>query len=128
MMERHELSALCDNMTDLEYADLLASVKADGFVDYVIKTYEGKVLDGWHRYRAANDADMVHTLLIDEFTGLDPREYVRQKNLYRRNYTASQRTAIAVALNEWTPAGNPNLDTERLKEVGHRASRRGAIK
>lgn len=52
-LDRHELSAFFRDMPDEDYQSLLESVSKYGFVDNVIRLYEGQILDGWHRYRAA---------------------------------------------------------------------------
>ena len=111
LLARHPLSAICEDMPPDEYQKLVESVRRDGVLEYVIKTleHEGEphILDGWHRYRAAHDAGKQKGLIITGYTGGDPVEYIRAKNLARRHLTASQRAAIEVKLSDWAKTGRP---------------------
>lgn len=126
--ERHELSALFQDMSDESYNELKSDVKRNGFTDPEIFLYDGKILDGWHRYSVAcelqktNELDFVK--LSQEF---DAKTYVVSKNLHRRHYTPSQRAQIVVEANEWGQHGgdrskSPNGDlksrTDLAKEAG----------
>ena len=54
-LQRHELSAIFGDMSEQDYKSLLESVQRDGFIDDAIKLLDGQLLDGWHRYRAAQE-------------------------------------------------------------------------
>ena len=58
-MERHELSELFGDMTELEFSEFISDVEHNGFAQPIIYTYEGKILDGWHRYQVAVNLDKV---------------------------------------------------------------------
>ncbi len=70
-----------------------------------IMLYEGKVLDGWHRYQACLKAGAKPR--SEPYSGSDPAAYVCSVNLHRRqeNMTPTQkRELIATVLKE-----NPEL-------------------
>ena len=102
-LERHELSAIFRDMED--YQSFLSSVEKDGFIDNVIRLYEGQILDGWHRYCAAKELNLLRKLRFkqwheDEHRDGDPKIFVLGRNLNRRHYSAAQRAQVFVAFNE----------------------------
>ena len=106
-MEQHPLSAAFPSMSDEDFASLRDSIEAIG-VQNPITVYEGMVIDGWHRYRAANELGMeCPSKELDPAT--DPRDFVLAQNKVRRNCTASQLAAAAVKVYGWKPVGNPNF-------------------
>ena len=111
ILERHPLSAIWGDMPDAGYAELVDSIRSDGILDYVIKTLDDQVLDGWHRYRAAHDAGVEHQMLITPYLGQDPVSFVIRKNAHRRHLTAGQRAQMIVGCREWAKSG---VDTDRL--------------
>ena len=106
-LKRHPLSAIWGDMPEGEYAELVESVRREGILDYVIKTLDDQVLDGWHRYRAAHDAGVPRQLLIAEYTGNDPAGFVIRKNAQRRHLTTSQRVQMIVGCREMAKTGRP---------------------
>ena len=48
-LERHHLSMIWGDMVGDERTELVEDIRANG-VREPIKLFEGKVLDGWHRY------------------------------------------------------------------------------
>ena len=103
--QRHELSAIFGDMPDPDYTSLLESVERDGFIENVIKLLDGEILDGWHRYRAAKELNLLRKLRFqvwnaDENRDGDPKAFVLARNVERRHLGASQRGQIAVAFNE----------------------------
>ena len=71
MLERHSLSAAFGDMPDDQYADLLESIRQNGVRQSVIKVFEGKVLDGWHRYKAAHEVGREAGLIESTYAGGD---------------------------------------------------------
>ena len=103
--QRHELSAIFGDMPDADYTSLLESVERGGFIENVIKLIDGAILDGWHRYRAAQDLNLLRKLRFqvwntDTNRDGDPKAFVLARNIERRHLGASQRAQIAVAFNE----------------------------
>lgn len=101
--QRHDLSAAFDVFDDEDLTELTASIKKLGVIQHIV-LHEGKVLDGWNRYKIAREVGA--TARIVELTpDVDPREFVRAQNLARRHLTKSQKATMIVRLNEWRPVG-----------------------
>ena len=128
-LQRHELSSVFGDMPDADYASLLESVKRDGFMDPLIRVLDGKVLDGWHRYRAARELNLIRKLKFtkwDEDKEGDATAFVLARNIERRHLSASQRAQIAVAFNERFGHGGdrsktPNGVLKTKKELAEQA-------
>jgi len=94
-MGKHELADLFSPaMSDGEYKNLVEDIRANGLLE-PIYIYEGKVLDGWHRYKACLEAGVEPW--FKECQG-NPVKFWISKNIVRRHLTESQRAAIAVEL------------------------------
>lgn len=95
----HPLCALVPDMAAHEYSELVESIRANGFDDtFPIIVYEGKILDGRHRYRAALDAKQEPVFVEWEPRGDDtPAKFVLRA-LSRRSLTAGQRAALATEM------------------------------
>ena len=52
--EVHELALVIPEMAEDEYEKLKTDIKAYGLRDQIV-TYEGKILDGRHRYKALEE-------------------------------------------------------------------------
>lgn len=108
-LQRHKLSAIFGDMPDTDFQSLIESVQTDGFIDPIIRIYEGKILDGWHRYRAAQELNLIRKLKFQEWKERDegdPAAFVLARNIERRHLTPSQRAQIAVTFNERFGIGN----------------------
>lgn len=103
--QQHLLSAAFPAMQADEYQALLDSIETIG-VQNPITLFEGMVLDGWHRYSAANDCGMDCPTV--ELGDVDPRDFVLAQNKARRNLTASQRAIAVTSVYEWHPVGKPS--------------------
>ena len=115
-MQRHPLSALWGDMPSDELVAMRESVENHGFVDPVIWTYDGLVLDGWHRYTISNLLGL--ELEVREYDG-DPVQWVIGRNLHRRHLTALQRASCGNAAREWAKQGYQHvMHTERDKTTG----------
>lgn len=100
--EQHPLSASFPAMGDGDAMLLMQDIREHGLIEAGV-LYEGKILDGWHRYQACVKAK-VEFLAVD-YTGDDPAGYVISRNRHRRHLTLSQ-IAVAVAqCHKWAPAG-----------------------
>lgn len=105
-MERHYLSAIFGDISQEEFGALLSDIEQYGFLYPEIVVYEGKILDGWHRYRIANQLNWVDRLkFVDLPETASPTDYVVSQNLHRRHLTASQRAQIVVEANDWVSNG-----------------------
>ena len=88
----HPLAELFPLMPVAEMSDLMKSVKARG-LQTPITLYEGKILDGRHRYEACQLAGVEPR--FTEYDGDDPIRFVLDVNIHRRHLTTSQRAALA---------------------------------
>ena len=115
MREQHELSKAFPPMSDEEYQDLKDSIENIG-VQQPIVIYEGKIIDGWHRYNAANDVGMPCPEVELE-NDIDPRDFVIANNKARRHLTKSQIALSYTKVYQWHPVGkNPkSVETTDLK-------------
>lgn len=88
--------AVPGGMTEEEHTALVQDLTANG-MRIPIMLYQGKILDGRARYRAAVSAGVA--ILHEDFAGDDAtaRHYVMSANLHRRTLTGIQK-AFAVAL------------------------------
>lgn len=85
--------------------------------------FEGKVLDGWHRYLACQAANV--KFKTEEYEGDDPISFVISRNLHRRHLTAAQRVAAVAECAKWAPAhrpekggtGSPVMTNRQIAEV-----------
>lgn len=103
-LTQHPLSAAYPPMSDEEFQSLIDSVSTIG-VQIPITLYDEQVLDGWHRYRAAQAANVEcpKQALPDD---VDPRDFARSQGA-RRNITASQNALAIAAIYAWQPTGRP---------------------
>jgi hypothetical protein len=106
--EFHPFANVFPMMTDSEYAELVADIKANG-LEEAITMYDGKVLDGRNRYKAClelgHDPEYGATGLRDGDLQDDAEAlaYVISKNLMRRHLDESQRAMVAAKLSGLKP-------------------------
>ena len=101
-------------MPDREYQELYDSIEELG-VQNPITLLDGQVLDGWHRYTAAQGLGMDCPSV--ELAGwLDPRSFVLAQNKARRHVTQAQMAMATTAVYAWKPTGanqhEGRVDTE----------------
>lgn len=94
--QRHELGAVFHDMSISEFASLKRDIQNNGQLHPII-LYQGKILDGWHRFRACCDLD------IDPRSeplpaGADPLHYSLSTNVERRQSKPSQLTIALVEI------------------------------
>ncbi|WP_165073285.1 ParB N-terminal domain-containing protein [Paludisphaera rhizosphaerae] len=95
-LEPHALSLRYPGMGDAAYKDLLESVQSVGAKEDIV-LFEGKILDGRHRYKAYREVGVPFN--VREWTPEewgDPLKFVKAKNQARRDLTVGQRAALAV--------------------------------
>jgi ParB-like chromosome segregation protein Spo0J len=120
MREQHPLSAAFPAMSEEEFQELKDSIENIG-VQTPIVIFENKVIDGWHRYTAANDVGMpCPESDLDE--DIDPRDFVLASNKSRRHLTKSQLALSYAKVYEWAPEGKPSnsqpgLELKTAKEL-----------
>ena len=103
--QQHPLGAAFPEMSPEDYQALKDSIEDIG-VQNPITLFEGMVIDGWHRYKAASE------LLMDcpsiELDDVDPVDFVWAQNRPRRHLPLSAWALIEVSLAKWRSAGRPN--------------------
>lgn len=82
-------------MDDNEFQAFCDDVKERGIL-FPASLYEGKVIDGWHRYRAAQVTG--RELKFIEYTGNDPAGYIAAVNVHRRKLSSLQRALVGARL------------------------------
>lgn len=102
--EQHPLSAAFPAMSADDYQTLKDSINEIG-VQNPITLFEGMVIDGWHRYSAANELGM--ECHVVELGDVDPRDFVLAQNRARRHVTQAQLAMATTAVYAWKPVGNP---------------------
>ncbi|QWV97470.1 ParB N-terminal domain-containing protein [Geomonas nitrogeniifigens] len=103
--EQHPLSAAFPSMTKADLDALTEDIAENGLLT-PITIYEGKVIDGWHRYQACRACGRVPNI-VQLSANVDPVAFVKSHNLHRRHLSGSQRAAAVVACNGWVAGGRP---------------------
>jgi ParB-like chromosome segregation protein Spo0J len=122
-LKRHEYSALFPPMSEQGYADLVASIKADGLLE-PITLCEGRVLDGWHRYTACCQLD-IEPRSEDLGNGVDPLAFVVARNARRRHMTEGQLAMLAAKLADMKQGQRTDLTQSCAKSQADAAERFG---
>ena len=83
-----------------DFAKLTEDIKRHG-LQHPIVTWQGKILDGWHRYNACKSAGIEPKFV--EFSGKDKEalRFVLQENALRRHLNEAQRIAISKTVLGW---------------------------
>ncbi len=99
----HPLANIFPLMEGEAFAEMVEDVRTHG-VREPITLFDGQILDGRNRYRAAMEAG-VEAVTCD-YTGSDPVAFVVSANLHRRHLTETQRALAAERLANLKP-GRP---------------------
>ena len=73
-LQQHPLSSALPAMPDVDFQALKDSIESIG-VQNPIVLFEGMVLDGWHRYRAAKET-ISQCPAVDLADDVDPKDFV----------------------------------------------------
>lgn len=103
----HDFANLFPLIEGEEFLALVDDIRAHG-VREPIWLYEGKILDGRNRYRAAIDAGAEFD--TREYEGNKPLEHVVSLNLHRRHLNESQRAMVAARLATLERGGNQHSE------------------
>jgi hypothetical protein len=109
-LQIHPIAGEMPAMSDAEYARLRDDIERHGLIQ-PITIYQGMVLDGRHRLRAANEIGLTSVAAV-AYVGDDPEGYSIQQNVMRRHLTATQRAMLAgrrVTSDRGRPAGPSGL-------------------
>ena len=113
-MKRHPLSSELGDMGESAFRLLKRSVAVEYKQHHPIWLFEGMVLDGWHRFRAARDVG-VPQIPAMEFVGTwdEARQFALSENDYRRHLPPKQHAA-RLAL-----SGMKSKEIADMADVGH---------
>lgn len=105
--ERHALSAAYHDLSGAVFDAIVDDMKANGFRrGQPIYRYEGKILDGWQRYRASKLANVAPVFV--DYKDDDPRGFVKSMNQNRRHENLAEVGISTLKVNAWAPAGRPS--------------------
>jgi ParB-like chromosome segregation protein Spo0J len=110
----HPLAGEFPPIASMEFAALVADIKAKGLRE-PITLYEGKILDGIHRYRACLQTGVDPQFKTFEGTEQDARAFVNSKNFHRRHLSPKERRD---RLAEFVKANLKKSDRQLAKEAG----------
>jgi hypothetical protein len=131
----HPLSNMFPRMSDEEFKALVEDIRTNG-LRQPITIYLGQILDGRHRYDAANAAKRD----LKDFTEFKPTgvdaalKFVVGQNVNRRHLTESQRALIAAQIanlekganQHTTEGGSIDLSSAaKMLNVGEASTKRG---
>jgi ParB-like chromosome segregation protein Spo0J len=97
-MEFHPLANIFPLIEGQAFDDLCADIRAHG-VREPVWLYEGQILDGRNRWRAAAASGM--TCPIRDYTGSNPLEFVLSLNLHRRQLNPGQLAVVGLRVYAW---------------------------
>lgn len=117
LLDHHELADLFEFGESVDFEGMVASMRDSGFDEREpIILYEGKVISGRTRHRAAAKAEIIDPP-FHEFCGSDLTALVR-KDLLRRHATPSQLSQAAVKLAAWIKEGRfKKIDISKKDET-----------
>lgn len=96
-MQTHPYADIFPMLEGPAAAELVESMRLNGYdLHHPVITYEGQILDGRNRFRAAKSAGV--KAAFAEYTGPDPLGYVVLANLTRRHLSESQRQMCGARL------------------------------
>jgi hypothetical protein len=103
--EAHELALVFPPMTEPEFAAFKEDIRDHGQHE-PITLYEGKILDGLHRYRACQELGREPRVVRFEGNPRAAAQLVLGRNFHRRHLTTSQRAMVAAEMCKLRPRGN----------------------
>lgn len=89
---QHEVGKILPQLDNDEYQSLKNDIKLNGQI-LPAWLYDGKILDGWHRYKACKELGL--ECKFEEYKGDSPIGFVFSSSI-RRNLTASQKTGLSL--------------------------------
>lgn len=115
-MQQHELSAAFPRMSDGDFDALKTSIEKIGVQNPAV-VYDGKIIDGWHRWQACQRLG-VECPTVTMPTDVDPRDYVMAQNKARRHITQAQLAMAATAVYGWRENGENNRAANLRTQCG----------
>lgn len=111
-IKNHEYADIFPMMGEAELNAIVEDMRKNGFDEHApIVTYQGKILDGRNRYKAAQLAGVKPDFI--EYTDDDPLAYVIRHNLTRRHLNESQRAVVAGRLANMTHSDGAKITNSK---------------
>lgn len=123
-LTQHPLSSAFPAMSAEDFQSLCDSIESIG-VQNPITLYEGMVIDGWHRYRAASGLGMDCPTV--DLGDVDPRDFVIAQNKARRHILPVQLLVAVKAVYAWAPAHRPNKSATVADLTSKQASEKTGV-
>lgn len=99
-LEVHEIATLFPSMSQVDEDHLRESLAKEGQLEEIL-VFEGKILDGRHRYAACRALGIAPRLRVFEGTAQEAFAYSVALNLSRRHLTPVQRAAAGAGIKEF---------------------------
>ena len=97
----HELSSCIPKMGVTDFANLKASMQKNGYIPgHPIVLFQGEIIDGQHRYKAAVEMGVTPETIVFGGTYSQALDFIVAGNHDRRHLTKSQKAALIVQFNE----------------------------
>jgi hypothetical protein len=114
--EQHQIGQCWPPLSEEEFSNLKATAKNNPGEKPPVILYEGKILDGWHWYKACQEVKIAPT--FEQFNGdQDPTEFVANRHKGRRHLTPHDAAAVAsklAPLRKGAPIGSTNAAKDKL--------------
>jgi hypothetical protein len=105
ILKQHPLSAAFPPLAPDKMAELKADIEQNGQLMTII-TLDNMVLEGWNRYQCCVDLGIEpRTKPLGE--EINPADFVRSMNVFRRHLSESQRAIAEVSVSNWYAVGRP---------------------
>lgn len=114
--EPHEYCLAFPEMPASKFRELVESIRGEGLL-HEITLYEGKILDGRHRYNACLELGIEPR--FDQYLGDDPIGRVKAENIARRDLSPSQLSIVGARL--------AKVEGERARKRSEANLKRGTI-
>lgn len=98
-LEIHPIALILPEMGHEEYRKFKEDILGNGVLEPIV-LFQGKVIDGRHRYKASRELEIDIEARVWE-GGMDPVEYVVSKNIHRRHLTPCQRDIATEDAMNW---------------------------
>ena len=122
--ERHSLSNPFGEADQADFDELVLSMRTRGYDEsHPIILFEGKILDGWHRFLAAKRVGLEPK--FREFVGSleEARTFVYGENLPRRHMNLRQKITALLLMNQWLHPRERLTEAAIQARVGARSSK-----
>lgn len=114
----HPIAMVFPEIDAPTFQDLMASMRSHGFAaNHPIMVFEGKILDGRNRYRAAMETGVEPVLMDFHGTREEAAEFSLRENLHRRHLTAGQKAIIAENMLKYIPHVSAGVHPHSGEEV-----------